>query len=191
MVDYNLIEDIGLDAAELEQMLSGIATETAIAGSEPKATETGSILKGRVVGMSGDFVIVDVGLKSEGQVDKAEFEDTGVAVGDEVEVLLEQMEDAEGAVVLSKRKADRIRGWEQILVTRKEGDVVEGTVVRKIKGGLLVDIGVPVFLPASQVDVRRPGDIGDYVGRSIRASILKIDEEEPLGQIRASAGRGD
>ena len=177
MVDYNLIEDIGLDAAELEQLLSGIATETAIAGSEPKATETGSILKGRVVGMSGDFVIVDVGLKSEGQVDKAEFEDTGVAVGDEVEVLLEQMEDAEGAVVLSKRKADRIRGWEQILVTRKEGDVVEGKVVRKIKGGLLVDIGVPVFLPASQVDVRRPGDIGDYVGRTIRASILKIDEE--------------
>ncbi|MFM9169877.1 MAG: 30S ribosomal protein S1, partial [Phycisphaerales bacterium] len=177
MVDYNLIEDIGLDAAELEMMLSGIATETAIAGSEPKATETGSILKGRVVGMSGDFVIVDVGLKSEGQVDKAEFEDTGVAVGDEVEVLLEQMEDAEGAVVLSKRKADRIRGWEQILVTRKEGDVVEGKVVRKIKGGLLVDIGVPVFLPASQVDVRRPGDIGDYVGRTIRASILKIDEE--------------
>jgi small subunit ribosomal protein S1 len=177
MVDYNLIEDIGLDATELEMMLSGIATETAIAGSEPKATETGSILKGRVVGMSGDFVIVDVGLKSEGQVDKAEFEDTGVAVGDEVEVLLEQMEDAEGAVVLSKRKADRIRGWEQILVTRKEGDVVEGKVVRKIKGGLLVDIGVPVFLPASQVDVRRPGDIGDYVGRTIRASILKIDEE--------------
>jgi len=80
-------------------------------------------------------------------------------------------------VVLSKLKADRIRGWEQILVTRKEGDVVEGKVLRKIKGGLLVDIGVPVFLPASQVDVRRPGDIGDYVGRTIRASILKIDEE--------------
>ncbi|MFZ4467042.1 MAG: 30S ribosomal protein S1 [Phycisphaerales bacterium] len=177
MVDYNLIEDIGLDATELESLLSGIASDTAIAGAEPKATETGSILKGRVVGMSGDFVIVDVGLKSEGQVDKAEFEDTGVAIGDEVEVLLEQMEDAEGAVVLSKRKADRIRGWEQILVTRKEGDVVEGKVVRKIKGGLLVDIGVPVFLPASQVDVRRPGDIGDYVGRNVRASILKIDEE--------------
>jgi small subunit ribosomal protein S1 len=177
MVDYNLIEDIGLDAAELETLLSGISSGTATGGAEPKATEPGSILKGRVVGMSGDFVIVDVGLKSEGQVDKAEFEDTGVAVGDEVEVLLEQMEDAEGAVVLSKRKADRIRGWEQILVTRKEGDVVEGKVLRKIKGGLLVDIGVPVFLPASQVDVRRPGDIGDYVGRSVRASILKIDEE--------------
>jgi len=177
MVDYNLIEDIGLDATELESLLSGITSGTAVGGAEPNATEPGAILKGRVVGMSGDFVIVDVGLKSEGQVDKAEFEDTGVAIGDEVEVLLEQMEDAEGAVVLSKRKADRIRGWEQILVTRKEGDVVEGKVLRKIKGGLLVDIGVPVFLPASPVDVRRPGDIGDYVGRSIRASILKIDEE--------------
>jgi small subunit ribosomal protein S1 len=177
MVDYNLIEDINLDLTELESALSGIASGTAVGGAEPKSIATGSILKGKVVGMSGDFVIVDVGLKSEGQVAKAEFEDTGVAIGDEVEVLLEQMEDAEGSVVLSKRKADRIRGWEQILVTRKEGDVVEGKVVRKIKGGLLVDIGVPVFLPASQVDVRRPGDIGDYVGRSVRASILKIDEE--------------
>jgi small subunit ribosomal protein S1 len=127
--------------------------------------------------MSGDFVIVDVGLKSEGQVDKAEFEDTGVAVGDEVEVLLEQMEDSEGSVVLSKRKADRIRGWEQILVTRKEGDVVEGKVLRKIKGGLLVDIGVPVFLPASQVNIRRAGDIGDWIGKEIEARIIKIDEE--------------
>jgi len=92
-------------------------------------------------------------------------------------VLLESLEDAEGSVVLSKRKADRIRGWEQILVTRKEGDVVEGKVLRKIKGGLLVDIGVPVFLPASQVDVRRPGDVGDWVGRMMRALILKIDTE--------------
>ena len=132
MVDYNLIEDIGLDDAELTSLLAGIQSGSAIDGAEPKSIEPGSILKGRVVGMSGDFVIVDVGLKSEGQVDKAEFEDTGVAVGDEVEVLLEQMEDSEGSVVLSKRKADRIRGWEQILVTRKEGDIVEGKVLRKI-----------------------------------------------------------
>jgi small subunit ribosomal protein S1 len=80
-------------------------------------------------------------------------------------------------VRLSKRKADRIRGWENILLTRKEGDVIEGKCVRKIKGGLLVDIGVPVFLPASQVDVRRPGDIGEFVGKPMRAMILKIDEE--------------
>jgi len=82
MVDYNLIEDIGLDDAELTSLLAGIQSGSAIDGAEPKSIEPGSILKGRVVGMSGDFVIVDVGLKSEGQVDKAEFEDTGVAVGD-------------------------------------------------------------------------------------------------------------
>jgi small subunit ribosomal protein S1 len=79
--------------------------------------------------------------------------------------------------MLSKRKADRIRGWEQVLVSRKEGDIVEGKVLRKIKGGLLVDIGVPVFLPASQVDVRRPGDIGEFIGKTVRSMILKIDLE--------------
>ena len=93
-------------------------------------------------------------------------------------MLLEQVEDASGGIVLSKRKADRIRGWEQLLRTCKEGYVVEGKCLRKIKGGLLVDIGVPVFLPSSQVDIRRPGDLGDFVGRTMRATILKIDEEK-------------
>lgn len=178
MVDYNLIEDLKLDDAELSSYLSSMGAGNELAVTDDiKNFSPGAILKGKVVGISGDYVIVDVGLKSEGQVEKSEFEDTGVNVGDQVEVLLEQMEDDDGAVVLSKRKADRIRGWEQILLTRKEGDVVEGKALRKIKGGLLVDIGVPVFLPASQVDVRRPGDIGDYVGRMVRAMILKIDEE--------------
>ncbi len=81
--------------------------------------------------------------------------------------------------VLSKRKADRIRGWERIIENNKEGDTVKGMVTRKIKGGLLVDIGVPVFLPASQVDIRRPADIGEYIGQEIEAKILKIDIERP------------
>lgn len=184
MVDYNLIEDLKLDDALADKMVReafGDAYGTGDAG--PLVTEDiknftpGTILKGRVVTLSGDFVIIDVGLKSEGQVEKSEFEENGVTVGDEVEVLLESLEDEDGSIILSKRKADRIRGWEQILQTRKEGDVVEGKALRKIKGGLLVDIGVPVFLPASQVDVRRPGDIGDYLGRNVRAVILKIDTE--------------
>ncbi len=185
MVDFNLIEDLQFDSSIADRMVRealGDAFASAGVGAvvkgELKGFEPGSILKGRVVGLSGDFVIVDVGLKSEGQVEKSEFEGSGgVAMGDEVEVLLESLEDADGSVTLSKRKADRIRGWEQILQTRKEGDVVEGKALRKIKGGLLVDIGVPVFLPASQVDVRRPGDIGDYIGRTVRAMILKIDTE--------------
>jgi len=80
-------------------------------------------------------------------------------------------------VLLSKRKADRIRGWERIIANNAEGDVVTGTVTRKIKGGLLVDIGVPVFLPASQVDIRRPPDIGAFIGKEIDGKILKIDED--------------
>jgi small subunit ribosomal protein S1 len=178
MVDHNLIADLSLDLNDLELALGQSSMASVLERGEVSKFETNSILKGKVVGISGDYVIVDVGLKSEGQIQKAEFDESGgVSVGDTVEVLLESLEDAEGSVVLSKRKADRIRGWEQILVTRKEGDVVEGKVLRKIKGGLLVDIGVPVFLPASQVDVRRPGDVGDWVGRMMRALILKIDTE--------------
>ncbi|MDI9411013.1 MAG: 30S ribosomal protein S1 [Bacteroidia bacterium] len=178
MVDHNLIADLSLDLNDLEMALGQSSMASVLERGEVSKFETNSILKGKVVGISGDYVIVDVGLKSEGQIQKAEFEESGgVSIGDTVEVLLESLEDAEGSVVLSKRKADRIRGWEQILVTRKEGDVVEGKVLRKIKGGLLVDIGVPVFLPASQVDVRRPGDVGDWVGRIMRALILKIDTE--------------
>jgi small subunit ribosomal protein S1 len=186
MVDYNLIEDIQLDANLADQLLkdafgpSGASGDltTFLSHTSTPDSKPNSILKGRVVSISGDYVIVDVGLKSEGQIPKAEFEDSGgVSPGDEVEVLLEEAEDAEGGILLSKRKADRIRGWEQVFQTRKEGDVVEGKCLRKIKGGLLVDIGVPVFLPASQIDVRRPGDVGDWVGRTLRAMVLKIDEQ--------------
>jgi small subunit ribosomal protein S1 len=185
MVDYNLIETLGIDDAAAEALLEqalGAATPhdrmgRVVGGALMKTFTPGSILKGRIVGFAGDHVVVEVGLKSEGLVERSEFEDAP-AVGDEVEVLLEAVEDASGAIVLSKRKADRIRGWEQLLRSKKEGDVVEGKCLRKIKGGLLVDIGVPVFLPSSQVDIRRPGDLGDFVGRTMRALILKIDEEK-------------
>jgi small subunit ribosomal protein S1 len=182
MVNHNLIEQLGLEADAADRLLKdafGAGSDLeSILGAEAAAVGTGNIVKGRVVAISGDFVIVDIRGKSEGQVEKAEFDETGgVAVGDEVEVLVEETESPDGGLTLSKRKADRIRGWNQLLETRKEGDVIEGKALRKIKGGLLVDIGVPVFLPASQVDVRRPGDIGEYLGKTIRAVILKIDEE--------------
>ncbi|MFM1830500.1 MAG: ribosomal protein [Planctomycetota bacterium] len=182
MVNQNLIEQLALEADAADLMLReafGSADPMeSVLGTELAAVGTGNIVKGKVVAISGDFVIVDIRGKSEGQVEKAEFDETGgVAVGDEVEVLVEEAESADGGVTLSKRKADRIRGWNQLLETRKEGDVIEGKALRKIKGGLLVDIGVPVFLPASQVDVRRPGDIGEYIGKTLRAVILKIDEE--------------
>ena len=183
MVDKNLIKSLGITDEQVQKELA-----TAMGGEDPihsleEAVEerasqfqVGNILKGRIVNVVGNDVFIEVGLKSEGVVDLAEFAGPqSIEPDQEVEVLLEAVESASGLVVLSKRKADRIRAWERIIATKSEGDVVEGVVSRKIKGGLLVDIGVPVFLPASQVDIRRPGDIGEFVGRQIEAKVLKID----------------
>jgi len=142
-----------------------------------KSFEVGSILKGRVLAITPTEIIVDGGYKSEGAVPAEEFEDLSeVKIGDEIEVLLEAVEADSGLIRLSKRKADRIRGWERIVTQYKEGDVVKGRVMRKIKGGLLVDLGIPVFLPASQIDIKLPGDIGEYIGKEVTCKILKIDE---------------
>jgi small subunit ribosomal protein S1 len=137
-----------------------------------------TIIKGRILDVVGDDVLVDIGYKSEGVVPKNDFvraED--MQPGKEIEVFLESVEDESGVIALSKQKADKIRGWERIITSNKEGDVIKGRVVRKIKGGLLVDVGVPVFLPASQVDVRRVEDIGEFLGKEVSCKILKIDEK--------------
>ncbi|MHC4853210.1 MAG: 30S ribosomal protein S1 [Planctomycetota bacterium] len=137
------------------------------------------MVKGKVLRVQEDgTVVIDVGYKAEGRIPLDEFDDhQAVIPGTEVETLVEEIFDAEGHISLSKRKADRIRGWEKVIQTHKEGDVVKGIAQRKIKGGLLVDIGVPVFLPASQVNIRRTGDISEWIGREIEARIIKIDEE--------------
>ncbi len=142
-----------------------------------RAFETGSVVTGRVVRLIGNEAFIDVGFKSEGSVPLDEFGGAEVEIGQEVDVLLEAVEDESGLVLLSKRKADRIKGWERVLNTYSEGDEVRGRVSRKIKGGLLVDIGVPVFLPASQVDIRRPADVSTYIGKEITCKILKIDPD--------------
>jgi small subunit ribosomal protein S1 len=138
----------------------------------------GSILKGVVVGRAGDDIVIDVGLKSEGLIPAEEWDDpSSLEIGDEVQVWLDAVESDSGNIVVSKRKADRVLNWQRIVSSKNEGDNVSGRVMRKIKGGLLVDIGYPVFLPASQVDIRRPGDIGEFIGKTIEAKILKIDAE--------------
>ncbi len=184
MVDRNLIASLGFDEAEADRMIAdALGTQVAEGNMDVLLEGTieelkpGGILRGKIIGKAGDDFLVEVGLKSEGVLDRHEFEEPdAVEIGDVVEVLLETIETDSGMVSISKRKADRIRGWERIMTTSAEGDEVEGKVMRKIKGGLLVDIGVPVFLPASQVDVRRPADIGTFIGQTIRASIIKIDE---------------
>ncbi len=184
MVDYNLINSLGnLD----DEVNSAVATALGDAASDlnklVKSDEVqdfvpGAILKGRIGSIVGDDFVVELGLKSEGVLERSEFDEPdNVKIGDEVKVLLEDVEGDTGLVRISKRKADRIINWEAIMNSKKEGDPVSGKVTKKIKGGLLVDIGVPVFLPASQVDIRRPGEISDWIGRQIDAVILKIDEE--------------
>ncbi len=184
MVDVNLmwsyqISDDELDAQFREILGDNTAEEDfdQVYTEVPMAFDAGKIVTGKVIRVEGDDVLVDVGYKSEGIVPKDEWDDTPPHAGLEVEVLLEEFEDEMGLLVLSKRKADRIREWEKIINTHKEGDVVKGRVLRKIKGGLLVNIGVNVFLPASQVDIRRPQDIGTYCDQTIECVILKIDEE--------------
>jgi len=184
MVDHNLIRSLGVTETDIEQQLQDALggeydPETLGAMIEEKTShQPGAVLKGRIVNVISNDVIVEVGLKSEGVVELSEFDDpNAIEIGQEVEVFLEEVESESGLVVLSKRKADRIRGWKWIVENKKEGDTVTGKVTRKIKGGLLVDVGVPAFLPASQVDIRRPGDIGEYLYREIEATILKIDED--------------
>ncbi len=142
------------------------------------------IVEGKVLRIDDDFILVDVGYKSEGIIPRNEWEEDEALpeIGDTVRVLVEDTEDVQGRqddrgmIVLSKRKAEKIEKWMKVMETVHEGDVVSGMVTRKIKGGLLVDIGVNVFLPASQVDIRRPHDIGEYIGKEIKCLVLKIDE---------------
>ena len=193
MVDYNLINSLGDLDAEVDAAVATALPDAMsrneegnyeldlakmIQGDEVQDFTPGAILKGRVSSVVGDDFVVELGLKSEGVLDRTEFDEPeNVQIGLEVRVLLEDVEGDTGLVKISKRKADRIINWEAIMKSKKEGDPVGGKVTKKIKGGLLVDIGVPVFLPASQVDIRRPGEISDWIGRHIDAVILKIDEE--------------
>jgi small subunit ribosomal protein S1 len=189
MVNRNLLRQYDLPETELQQELEDAFHQPDIGGSmqswlpqEEQEFEVNKIVKGRVLSIIGDDVVVDVGYKSEGVIKLEEWYDEGLdkvvppQPGEEIQVLLDAVEDESGAIVLSYRKAKRQKEWEHIIEKHKEGDVVAGQVTRKIKGGLLVNIGVNVFLPASQVDIRRPPDIGDYIGKTIECKILKIDE---------------
>jgi small subunit ribosomal protein S1 len=186
MVNRNLIRELEI-GDDLDQEI-----DAAMAGADAEGYESGgtatltvnAVLEGKVLRVDDEFVLVDVGYKSEGHIPRNEWDETEPPpqVGDVVKVLLEEFEDGSleeqrGLITLSKRKARRIEDWLRVMESVHENDVVTGFVTRKIKGGLLVDIsGVNVFLPASQVDIRRPRDIGDYCGRCIQCLVLKIDE---------------
>jgi len=180
MVDRHLIRELAVDDAELEAVLGSLSDELELNDAiySERAVDVNAIITGKILRIEGNEVLVDIGFKSEGIVLLDEWgpEEEQPEADQDVQVLLEEVEDEFGLILLSKRKADRIREWEKVIATHSEGDVIIGKVVRKIKGGLLVHIGVNVFLPASQVDIRRPPDIGDYIGKDIECVILKIDD---------------
>src|SRR6185436_3179233 len=127
----------------------------------------GEIVKGNIIEVRPKEVLVDIGYKSEGVIPGAEFEDIKtVKVGDQIDVLIEKLEDKEGMVVLSKEKAEFKKNWEKILQICNEGGTVAGKVKAVVKGGLLVNIGVEAFLPASQIDIIPPKNLAQYVGNT-------------------------
>ena len=187
MVDRNLIREYNVNEADLENALGESlddwhqdeAQMDVLYDERARSFDVNKTVSGTIIRIDGEDVLVDIGYKSEGIVPLEEWSDSAELPqpGQKVDVLLEEVEDDFGLILLSKRKADRMREWEKVIQSHKEGDVVKGKVVRKIKGGLLVNIGVNVFLPASQVDIRRPPDIGMYIDREIECVILKIDEQ--------------
>ncbi len=192
MVNRTLIRNLEDDdiSQQLDQLFQAGDDEMAELyssdGHSDQKFQINEIVSGKIVRVDAEVVVIDIGFKSEATVPRNEWEDhlPPPEVGQECRVLIEDLEDESGTpeeghglIVVSKKRADHIIHWIEVISKVKEGDIVTGTCTRKIKGGLLVDIGVPVFLPASQVDIRRPGDIGDYIGKAVQCEVLKIDDQ--------------
>lgn len=184
MVNRNLIREFDVSEEDWDAAVGELATDEDAGWLESDYVDINQIVEGKIIRLDDEFVLVDVGYKSEGSIPRSEWEEEEEQpeLGQIIRVLVEDVEDTQGhyddrgMIVLSKRKAEKIEKWMKVMETVQEGDVVSGEVTRKIKGGLLVDIGVNVFLPASQVDIRRPHDIGEYIGKTIDCMVLKIDE---------------
>ena len=145
-----------------------------------RSLKEGEVVRGRVLAIDNDHVQIDIGFKSEGLVPSWEFmDDDGtvlVRVGDVVDVLLEEAEDEDGRIVLSKEKADRLKVWDDISKAYTAEEAVEGVVVARVKGGLAVDIGVKAFLPGSQVDLRPVRNLESVVGQRLKFKIIKFNK---------------
>jgi small subunit ribosomal protein S1 len=139
------------------------------------------IVPGKVIGIGKDYVTVDIGYKSEGQIPIEEFLDPNREVtaklGDVVDVFLEALEDADGMVIISKEKAEKLRVWEQVGKVHEQGGTVDGVITSRVKGGLSVDIGIKAFLPGSQVDLRPVRNLDKLIGERFQFKILKFNQK--------------
>lgn len=155
---------------ELDQLYEGILQKLT----------PGKLVKGTIIAIGSDGVVVDIDYKSEGTIPRYEFgphELKKLKAGDEIEVILDELESIEGNVLLSYEKAKALKAWDEIIKLFEAEQPVQGTVTHKVKGGLSVDIGIPAFLPGSQIDLQRVTDFDQYVGQTITANIIKINQK--------------
>ena len=182
--DAALLAQMDLDDIEKQEPLS---SEDQVSYDEMEAYfsdslgqfKEGQIINGTIIEMSKDHIVVDVGFKSEGIISLHEFPDYGktLAMGEEVEVYLERVEDNDGNVVLSKEKAIKIKIWDDLVKTYEADKTIEGVVVAKAKGGLTVDIGLRAFLPGSQIDLRPIRNLEKLIGETFKMKIIKMNKK--------------
>ncbi len=161
------LDDIDFDSMSMEEIYERTFSNIA----------EGEVVSGRVLQATDSEVLVDVGYKSEGIISRREFGSTDLKVGDMVDVYLEKTENADGLIVLSKEKADKIKIWDQINKAYENDEILEGRVAERIKGGLTVDIGVKAFLPGSQIDLRPVRDLEKLIGENLRVKVIKLNKK--------------
>ena len=158
--------------------MSSSIMEELLAESSFENLKEGAIVLGTITEIRENEVVIDIGAKAEGGISASEFVDVGeLQIGAEIEVFLERLEDRDGNPILSYDKAEQKKNWEKILAKCEEGSVVSGRVKTKVKGGLIVNIGVDSFLPASQIDVQPPKNLDQYVGQTFDFKVLKINQD--------------
>ncbi len=174
--DINLLESD--DVISPEKTRERLEQEAFYEGTFKNLKE-GSVIEGTVLSLEGEGVLIDIGYKSEGVVPKKEFVPEELArlmVGDKVKIYLEEREDMDGNLILSREKADRMKIWMDIEEIYKQDTVVEGKVLSRIKGGMIVDIGVKAFLPGSQIDLRPVRDLDQLIGKTFPLKIIKMNQ---------------
>lgn len=175
-----------LEAEELKEQGTGKETKSSFAelfeaSVKEKDFKVGDVVTGKILEVNPDYVLVDINYKSEGLIPSSEFQTaTGLAPikpGDEVQVYIDKVENENGMVVLSKDKADMLKAWNDISAACEKEELVEGTVIAKVKGGLSVDIGVKAFLPGSQIDLRPVRNLDTYIGKKLKFKVIKFNKK--------------
>ncbi len=176
-----MFTDLNLEDSMLDGEIEDMETLEDMYEQSFRNIQEGEVIRGRIVQITDDYIMVDIGYKSEGQIPVREFKDESgniqAAISDEVDVLLELHDDEEGTILLSKEKAAKIKVWDDISRIYNDDGIIEGKVISKVKGGLAVDIGVQAFLPGSQVDLRPVRNLESLIEHSYPFKILKYNKK--------------